>query len=215
MFPGTHRQQALSPYPEAALYLDQATGAQHPYPPGASRIGLLPLATSLHFLCLLTLHFPKQDIKGRETEGFRGFAASAPGKTRHSSPSEIASLGEPVGHRSPPSTAKQKIEFVSPFPRPPFLPLALSAPPLEGLPCLVHSWGLGPGGLHAALYQGPGQGSLSLQPGREERSLKLFMSPLIRQSHFMKPSHNLSFPAIFRFPGHSLALAGMYCVLLA
>lgn len=90
------------------------------------------------------MHFPKQDIKGRETEGFRGFAASAPGKTRHSSLSEIASLGEPAGHGSPPSTAEQKIEFVSPFPRPPSLPLALSAPPpSKGSPCLVHSWGAG------------------------------------------------------------------------
>lgn len=104
-----------------------------PVPPGASRIGLLPLAKGhLHFLHLLTMHFPKQDIKGRETEGFRGFAASAPGKTRHSSLSEIASLREPVGHGSPPATAEQKIEFVSLFPRPPpcLLPSLRHPPPI-------------------------------------------------------------------------------------
>lgn len=169
MFPGTHRQQAPSPYPEAALYLDQATGAQHPYPPGASRIGLLPLATSLHFLCLLTPHFPKQDIKRRETEGFRGFAASAPGKTRHSSPSEIASLGEPVGHRSPPSTAKQKIEFVSPFPRPPSCLLPSLHPLSKGSPAwsTAGGWGLEACMLPCTKAQGKAPSAYSLG-GRKE-----------------------------------------------
>lgn len=48
-------------------------------------------------------------------------------------------------------------------------------------------------------------------PGREERNVKLFISPLMPQSHSMKPAHNLLFSAIFRFPGHSLVLPGMRC----
>lgn len=140
----------------------------------ASRIGLLPLATNLHFLCLLTLYFPKQDIKGRESEGFRGFAASAPGKIRHSSLSEIASLGEPVGHGSPPSTAKQKIEFVSPFPRPPLPALALSAPPSKGSPAWSTAGGWGLEACMLPCTKAQGKAASACSQGREERSLKLF-----------------------------------------
>lgn len=156
------------------------------------------------------VHFPKQDIKGRETEGFRGFAASAPGKTRHSSLSEIASLGEPVGHRSPPSTAEQKIAFVSPFPRP--SPCLLPSPhhPSKGSPTwsTAGGWGLEACMMPRTKAQGKARSACS--PGREERSSTLYVS-----SHMPIPlheaSHNLSFPEIFWFPGHSLALPGMQC----
>ena len=69
--PGPPSATSPSPTPEVASLQPQPG---FPILPVQAGEGPLPFVKDLpHFLHLLTLHFPEQDIMGRATKGFRGF----------------------------------------------------------------------------------------------------------------------------------------------